>query len=90
MLERWEGAVDRSRIRFRLSDIVDVHEWFSLDCRWLRYCGLLAAIASGFWGTDRTTDTRDFGPVVVGLILVALSEVIAITLAVIGFMVEAV
>jgi hypothetical protein len=52
--------------------------------------GLLAAIASSFWGTDRTTDMHDFGPVVVGLILVALSEVIAITLAVIGFMVEAV
>jgi hypothetical protein len=51
--------------------------------------GLLAIIASGFWGTYRTTASHDFGPVVVGLILLALSEAIAIVLTVIGFIVKA-
>jgi hypothetical protein len=52
--------------------------------------GLLAIIASGLWGTHRTTDPNDFGPVVVGLVLLALSEVIAIMLAAIGFIVKAI
>jgi hypothetical protein len=52
--------------------------------------GLLAAIASGFWGTDRTTDTHDFGAVVVGLVLLATGEAIAIILAIIGLLVDAV
>jgi hypothetical protein len=52
--------------------------------------GLLAIISSGFWGTDRTTDHNDFGPVVVGLVLLAVSEAIAIVLTVIGFIVEAI
>jgi hypothetical protein len=49
--------------------------------------GLLAITASGFWGTYRTTDPNDF---VVGLILLALSEAIAIVLTVIGLIVKAV
>jgi hypothetical protein len=52
--------------------------------------GLLAIIASGFWGTDRTAAPNDFGPIVVGLVLLALSEAIAIVLTVIGFIVEAI
>jgi hypothetical protein len=50
--------------------------------------GLLAIIASCFWG--RTTAHHDFGPVVVGLVLLALSEAIAIVLTVIGFIVKAI
>src|SRR3981081_2838077 len=36
--------------------------------------GLLAIIASGFWGTDRTAAPHDFGPLALGLVLLALSE----------------
>jgi uncharacterized membrane protein YqjE len=50
--------------------------------------GLLAIVASNFWGTYRTTNP-DFGPVVVGLGLLALSEAIAVVLGVIGFVVIA-
>jgi len=50
--------------------------------------GLLAIIASCFWG--RTTAHHDFGPVVVGLVLLALSEAIAIMLVAIGFIVKAI
>jgi hypothetical protein len=52
--------------------------------------GLFAIIASAVWGTDRTTAPNDFGPVVVGLVLLALSEAIAIVLAAIGFVVKAI
>ena len=52
--------------------------------------GLLAIVASDFWGTDRTTDRNDFGPIVVGLVLLALSEAIAVVLAVVGFIVAAI
>jgi len=52
--------------------------------------GSLAIIASGFWGTDRTAAPNDFGPIVVGLVLLALSEGIAIMLAAIGFIVKAI
>jgi hypothetical protein len=50
--------------------------------------GLLAIIASTFWG--RTANPNDFGPVVVGLGLLALSEAIAVVLGVIGFVVLAI
>jgi hypothetical protein len=52
--------------------------------------GLLAIIASAFWGTCRTTDLNDFGLVFVGLVLLALSEAIALMLAAIGFIVKAI
>jgi uncharacterized membrane protein YqjE len=52
--------------------------------------GLLAIIASNFWGTYRITAPPDFGPVVVGLCLLALSEAIAVVLGVIGFVVVAI
>jgi hypothetical protein len=45
------------------------------------------------FGTDsaqRYTDPGDFGPVVIGLILLVVSEVTAIMLAVIGFVVKVV
>jgi hypothetical protein len=50
--------------------------------------GLLAIIDSNFWGG--TADPNDFGAVVVGLILLALSEAIAVVLGVIGFVVVAI
>jgi hypothetical protein len=52
--------------------------------------GILALIGASFWGTQRNTDTNDFGPIVVGLVLLALSEAIAIMLAAIGFIVKAI
>jgi hypothetical protein len=52
--------------------------------------GLLAFIAGSFWGTRRNMAPEDFGPVVGGLILLVVSEVIAIMLAVIGFVVKVV
>jgi hypothetical protein len=48
------------------------------------------ASLSAFSITYRTTDPNDFGVVVVGLVLLALSEVIAIMLAAIGFIVKAI
>jgi hypothetical protein len=52
--------------------------------------GILALISASVWGAQRNTDPGDFGPVVVGLILLVVSEVTAIMLAVIGFIVKAV
>jgi hypothetical protein len=52
--------------------------------------GSLPVIASNLWGTYRTTAPPDFGPVVVGLVLLALSEAIAVVLGVIGFVVVAI
>jgi hypothetical protein len=52
--------------------------------------GILALISGSFWGAQRNAEPGDFGPVVVGLILLVVSEVTAIMLAVIGVVVKAV
>jgi hypothetical protein len=52
--------------------------------------GILAFIGGNFWGTRRNTNSGDFGPVVAGLILLVVSEVIAVVLAIIGFVLKSV
>jgi hypothetical protein len=54
------------------------------------FAGILAFIAGSSWRAQRNAESGDFGPVVVGLTLLVVCELIAIILAVIGFVVTSI
>jgi hypothetical protein len=66
------------------------HERFPLDRRGLRPCWIACHHRFQLLGYLQDHGPPDFGPVVVGLCLLALSEAIAVVLGVIGFVVVAI